>query len=112
MVRAKRAGHMPPKMRFLAAQMSAYLQDGLWLQLARRANTSATSLATALTRAGAELAHPVDGNEVFARLPDGMADRLSAAGAKFYPWIDGSYRFVCSWATEPSEIDAFAAYLA
>lgn len=112
MVRAKRAGHMPPKMRFLAAQMSAYLKDGLWLQLARRANTSATSLATTLTRAGAELAHPVDGNEVFARLPDGMADRLSAAGAAFYPWIDGSHRFVCSWATEPSEIDAFAAYLA
>lgn len=112
MVRAKRAGHMPPKMRFLAAQMSAYLKDGLWLQLARRANASATSLATALTRAGAELAHPVDGNEVFARLPDGMADRLSAAGTKFYPWIDGSHRFVCSWATEPSEIDAFAAYLA
>jgi len=112
MVRAKRAGHMPPKMRFLAAQMSAYLKDGLWLQLARRANTSATSLATTLTRAGAELAHPVDGNEVFANLPEGMADRLSAAGATFYPWTDGSHRFVCSWATEPSEIDAFAAYLA
>ena len=112
MVRAKRAGHMPPKMRFLAAQMSAYLKDGLWLQLARRANSSATSLATALTCAGAELAHPVDGNEVFAHLPDGMAERLSAAGATFYPWIDGSHRFVCSWATEPSEIDAFAAYLA
>ncbi len=111
-IRAKRAGHMPPKMRFLAAQMSAYLKDGLWLQLARRANTSATNLATALTRAGAELAHPVDGNEVFAHLPEGMADRLSAAGATFYPWIDGSHRFVCSWATEPSEIDAFAAYLA
>lgn len=112
LVRAKRAGHMPPKMRFLAAQMSAYLKDGLWLQLARRANTSATSLATALTRAGATLAHPVDGNEVFAHLPEGMADRLADAGAKFYPWIDGSHRFVCSWATEPSEIDAFASYLA
>lgn len=110
-VRAKRGGHMPPKMRFLGAQMSAYLKDGLWLQLARRANTSATSLATALTRAGAELAHPVDGNEVFAHLPAGLADRLSAAGATFYPWIDGSHRFVCSWATEPSEVDAFAAYL-
>jgi threonine aldolase len=110
-VRAKRGGHMPPKMRFLSAQMSAYLKDGLWLQLARRANTSATSLATALTRAGAELAHPVDGNEVFAHLPDGLADRLSAAGATFYPWIDGSHRFVCSWATEASEVDAFAAYL-
>ena len=44
MVRAKRAGHMPPKMRFLGAQMAAYLKDGLWLQLAapgqRFGNTS------------------------------------------------------------------------
>lgn len=112
LVRAKRAGHMPPKMRFLAAQMSAYLKDGLWLQLAKRANTSATSLATALTRAGATLAHPVDGNEVFAHLPEGMAGRLGEAGAKFYPWIGGSHRFICSWATDPSEVDAFASYLA
>jgi len=110
-VRAKRAGHMPPKMRFFGAQMAAYLKDGLWLDLARRANTSATRLADALTRAGAELAHPCDGNEVFVRLPPGVAEKLSAAGATFYPWIDGSYRFVCSWSTEPSEIDAVASHL-
>jgi len=111
MVRAKRAGHMPPKMRFLGAQMSAYLKDGLWLDLARRANTSATSLAAALTAAGAELAHPCDGNEVFVRLPPGLADRLAASGATFYPWIDGSHRFVCSWATEAAEVEALAAAL-
>jgi len=110
-VRAKRAGHMPPKMRFLGAQMSAYLKDGLWLDLARRANMSATTLAAALTSAGAKLAHPVDGNEVFAHLPPGAAERLQAAGAGFYPWPDGSHRFVCSWATEPAEIEAFAAAL-
>lgn len=110
-VRAKRAGHMPPKMRFLGAQMAAYLKDGLWLDLARRANTAATSLSTALTRAGAELAHPVDGNEVFARLPAGAADRLAKAGATFYPWPDGSHRFVCSWATTDEEITAAAAAL-
>ncbi len=110
-VRAKRAGHMPPKMRFLAAQMVAYLKDGLWLDLARRANTSATGLAGALTKAGASLVHPVDGNEVFAMLPPGAADRLSSAGASFYPWLDGSHRFVCSWATEAKEIDAAAACL-
>lgn len=110
-VRAKRAGHMPPKMRFLGAQMAAYLKDGLFLDLARRANTSATRLADALTRAGAELAHPCDGNEVFVHLPAGVADKLSAAGATFYPWIDGSHRFVCSWSTEPSEIDALASQL-
>ncbi len=111
-IRAKRAGHMPPKMRFFAAQMSAYLKDNLWLDLASRANTSATSLAAALTRNGAELAHPVDGNEVFAMLPPGAAPRLSAAGASFYPWPTGSHRFVCSWATGQSEIDALAATLA
>ena len=110
-VRAKRAGHMPPKMRFLGAQMAAYLKDGLFLDLARRANTSATRLADALTRAGAELAHPCDGNEVFVHLPEGIADKLAKAGATFYPWIDGSHRFVCSWATEPSEIDALASHL-
>lgn len=111
-VRAKRAGHMPPKMRFLGAQMTAYLKDDLWLDLARRANASATGLAEALTKAGAELAHPVDGNEVFAILPKGAAERLSTAGASYYPWPDGSHRFVCSWATEPSEIAAATACLA
>ena len=37
---------------------------------------------------------------------------LSAAGASFYPWPTGSHRFVCSWATGQSEIDALAATLA
>jgi threonine aldolase len=104
MARAKRAGHMPPKMRFLGAQMAAYLKDGLWLDLARRANASARALADALVGVGGELAHPVDGNEVFCRLPPGAADRLTAAGAAFYPWADGSHRFVCSWATPESDI--------
>lgn len=111
MVRAKRAGHMPPKMRFLGAQMTAYLKDGLWLDLARRANTSATNLAAALTAAGGKLAHPVDGNEVFVDLPPGVAEHLKAAGAAFYTWIDGSHRFVCSWATEAAEIEALTTCL-
>lgn len=108
LVRAKRAGHLPPKMRFLGAQMAAYLKDGLWLKLARDANASAKALAEILMRAGGELAHPVDGNEVFCRLPPGAADRLVTAGANFYPWLDGSHRFVCSWATSDEEIAATA----
>jgi threonine aldolase len=110
--RAKRAGHMPPKMRYLAAQMSAYLKDGLWLDLARRANASAQELSRAIIAKGGELAHPVDGNEVFIHLPEGMAARLSSAGAGFYPWMDGSHRFVCSWATTPDDIAALTATIA
>jgi threonine aldolase len=110
--RAKRAGHMPPKMRYLAAQMSAYLKDGLWLDLARCANASAQELSRAIIAKGGELAHPVDGNEVFIHLPEGMAARLSSAGAGFYPWMDGSHRFVCSWTTSPEDIAALAAAIA
>jgi threonine aldolase len=107
LTRAKRSGHMPPKMRFFSGQMLAYLRDGLWLDLARHANASAQALSQALLGfPDAELAHPVDGNEVFVRLPQDAADRLSAAGARFYPWPDGAFRFVCSWATRPDEIEA------
>jgi threonine aldolase len=109
--RAKRSGHMPPKMRFLGAQMAAYLQDDLWLDLARRANASARQLADVFLRSGGELAHPVDGNEVFCRLPAGAADRLAKAGASFYPWLDGSHRFVCSWATAKEEVEAVSRVL-
>ncbi|MDJ0920346.1 MAG: beta-eliminating lyase-related protein [Henriciella sp.] len=111
--RAKRSGHMPPKMRFLAAQATALLQDGLWLELARAANRSARQVANVLCAVdGVSLAQPVDGNEVFVTLPDALADRLLAAGAKFYPWPDGSYRLVCSWVTSEAEIEALRAAVA
>ena len=106
--RAKRAGHMPPKMRFLAAQAHAMLEGGLWLDLAREANARAQELADVFMAAGAEIAYPVDGNEVFALMPDEMAARLRSAGAVFYPWPSGGYRFVCSWCTGTDEIGAVA----
>ncbi len=111
-IRAKRSGHMPPKARYLAAQMTAYLRDGLWLDLAGRANAAARSLAGVLVAAGITLRHPVDGNEVFADLDPAVADRLKAAGAAFHQWPDGSYRLVCSWVTAEADIARFAELLA
>ena len=110
--RAKRAGHMPPKMRYLAAQAKAMLEGGRWLELAKGANARAQELADAFMKAGVELAYPVDGNEVFAFLSPEAAKRLSAAGGKFYPWQGGSYRFVCAWNTGPEDVRALAAALA
>ncbi len=110
--RAKRSGHMPPKARFLAAQALAMLEDGLWLDLAAQANRQARRLAGMLCALpGTRLAWPVDGNEVFVRLPDGVADRLVSEGAVFYPWPGGSYRFVCAWSTGDAEIEALARVL-
>lgn len=105
--RAKRAGHMPPKMRFLAAQANAMLEEGLWLSLAYAANQRATDLANALCAVqGVSLAYPVHGNEVFATLVPGLDEKLIQAGAKFYPWPGGSHRFVCNWNTSDAEIRA------
>ena len=40
-LRRKRGGHLFSKMRFLAAQMEAYLADDLWRHNARQANAMA-----------------------------------------------------------------------
>lgn len=107
LARAKRGGHLPPKMRYMSAQGLAMLNDHLWLTLARQANAAATKLADALLVVpNVELAHPVEGNEVFARLPEDFRKKLFEAGLKAYPWIDGSIRFVCHWNTSDDDIRA------
>lgn len=105
--RQKRSGHMGPKARFIAAQMLAWLRDDLWLDLARHANAAAAEIADILRKAGADILHPVDGNEVFARMDDALAEQLRAGGAGFYQWPDGSARLVASWSTSDAEIRAF-----
>jgi threonine aldolase len=102
--RRKRGGHLFSKMRFLSAQIEAMLDDGLWLKLAGNANAMAARLAHGLTKLpGCALEHPVEANEVFARLPSRAAmEALLASGAKFYPWGPVTdrplIRLVCSWA--------------
>lgn len=110
----KRAGHLLSKHRFIAAQMAGYLEGGLWLELARHANAMARELGEVLRGAGRELLHPVEANEVFARLRDGELEQLRARGIGCYPWSAdgaGAARFVCSWATQPEEIAALSAFL-
>ncbi len=55
----KRGGHLLSKHRYIAAQMRAYLDGGLWLKLAGRANTLAARIAGA---AGDWLSHPCESN--------------------------------------------------
>lgn len=107
--RRKRAGLMPPKARYSAAEALAMLEDDLWLTLARRANAAAARLSEALAGIdGAELIHPVEGNLVFIRLPQTVIDRLAGTGAGFYRLGgDGACRLVCSWATTDDDIEAF-----
>lgn len=119
--RRKRGGQLLSKHRFLAAQMDAFLDDDLWLRLARHANGMADRLSDGLTKAGFAPKWPVEANEVFVALPPGLCDRLQTAGAAFYRWdteiaADGSQmttvRLVTSFATTADEVDRFVAALA
>ena len=109
LVNAKRGGHMPPKQRYLAAQMSAMLDGGLWRRLAQIANEHAAQLAQILINKGEGcLRHPVEGNEIFIELPDKTANILHNAGVGFCSWPFGGYRFVCSWNTTQTDLDAIS----
>jgi threonine aldolase len=106
-------------MRFVSAQMEAWLTDGLWLRLAGQANASADRLAEGIAATpGARLLHPVEANMLFAEIPHAAHRRLQAAGAKYYPWPSDqpeegpddaplSVRLVCSHQTTAAEIDRF-----
>ena len=122
--RRMRGGQLLSKSRYLGAQMLAYLEGGLWLENARRANALAQKLAKGLTAGGkVRIPNPVQANEVFAVLPKAMFDRLQASGAKFYDWMPDSLgdgisddevfsRFVLSFATPEEEVDAFVKLVA
>jgi threonine aldolase len=85
--RRKKSGHLLSKMRFVSAQLDAYLANDHWLGNARRANALAQRLAQGLAQAAdIELAHPVSANAVFVRMPEARARKLRAAGALFYDW--------------------------
>jgi threonine aldolase len=107
--RRKRAGHLLSKLRFVSAQLEAYLTGDLWLRNARHANAMATRLGDGLARLpGARLLDPVEGNEVFVELSEAAIARLRAAGFVFYSWADAPVaRLVTAFDTDPAAVDAF-----
>ena len=110
--RRKRGGHLFSKMRFLSAQLEAYLADDLWLNNARYSNGLATRLATALENLpGGKLFAPVQANEIFIGLPASVIEAMEAAGHLFYRWTnDGDnvvIRLVTGFSTDESMVDTF-----
>ena len=103
--RTKRAGHVTSKMRFQSAQLIAYLTDGTWLALAANSNRQMARLAAGLVDRGVDTLNPPDVNMVFVRLDDPTADRLEAAGLRFYRMGPGMVRFVTSWQTSDADVD-------
>jgi threonine aldolase len=111
----KRSGHLLSKMRYVSAQLLAYLEDGLWLEMAGHANAQAARFAAAVeSHPEAALEYSVDANEVFVRWSADGFQRLEAAGIQFLTWPgrDDLARFVFSHSTLPEETAALCAAMA
>jgi threonine aldolase len=102
------------KMRFLAAQFNALLNDGLWLRNAAHANAMATRLATGLAGIpGVDVVYPVQADAVFARLDPGHVAALQRDWT-FYVWDESTstVRWMTAFDTQESDVDAFLSDIA
>ena len=107
------------KMRFVSAQLIALLEGDLWLRNARHSNAMAARLRASVEAGiadgsitGVSFTQPTQSNGVFATLPDGVADSLRES-FRFYDWdaARNEVRWMCSFDTEESDVDAFVAEL-
>ena len=111
-VQLRRAGQVWSKMRFASAQLIAYVENGLWLDMARASNAIAGRIAAGLRDiAGARLLAPVEANEIFLELPSATMDALEQDGFQFYRRSRSLARFVCRFDTTEAEADALLAAL-
>ena len=111
-VQLRRAGQVWSKMRFASAQLIAYVENGLWLDMARASNAIAACIATGLRdTSAARLLAPVEANEIFLELPGAAMDALEADGFQFYRRSKNLARFVCRFDTTEAEADALVAAL-
>ena len=121
----KRSAQLFSKTRFISAQFEAYLDGGLWLDLARNANGMADRLRAGIAASSkSRLAWNTTTNEIFAVLAKDAATLAEDRGAKFYDWPvpaetpdllgenEVLIRLVTSFSTTADEVDRFLEVLA
>lgn len=111
--RIKHAGQLVSKGRFLAAPWLGLLDEnggtGPWAARAAHANAMAQKLAALMPY---PILHPVEANGLFVDMSDAALERLRGEGWFVYRFLDGSARFMCSWATTPEMVEQLGAALA
>jgi threonine aldolase len=111
--RLKQAGQLTSKGRFLSAPWIGMLETGAWTARAAHANAMAAKLAEILqTRTPFPLVHPVQANAVFVSMDERSLQGLREAGWFVYRFLDGSVRFMCSWATTAEAVEEIGEALA
>jgi threonine aldolase len=110
----KQTLQLASKMRFLAAQFDALLEDGVWRANASHANAMARRLEAAVRDIpGVAVTRPTQANAVFAVIDRAAREELLRE-FDFYPWDErtGEVRWMCSWDTTEADVDAFVAAIA
>jgi threonine aldolase len=111
--RRKQGMQLASKMRYIAAQFSAFLEDDLWKKNAAHANRMARKLYAAVRDIpGVEVSRKVESNAVFARIPSQIIPALQEEFF-FYVWDEdiSEVRWMCSFDTEEADIESFASLL-
>lgn len=100
--RLKHAGQLVSKGRFLAAPWVGMLETGAWTARAAHANAMARRLKALMPF---PIIHPVEANGLFVDMDEAALERLRQRGWFVYRFLDGTVRFMCSWATTPELVD-------
>jgi threonine aldolase len=106
----KQVNQLASKMRFIAAQFLALLEDDLWIDLARHSNESAHALYSATADiAGIDYDGPPAVNSLFPRLPHRVIEPLRS-WSFFWDWDASAdqVRWMTAWDTTSDDIDRFA----
>jgi len=111
--RRKQGMQLASKMRYIAAQFSAFLENKLWKENASHANRMARKLyASVKDIPGLEVTREVESNAVFARIPSHVIPALQDEFF-FYVWDEelSEVRWMCSFDTTEADIESFASLL-
>jgi threonine aldolase len=111
-VQLRRAGQVWSKMRFASAQLIAYIENGLWLGMARASNAAAARIAVDIAGLpSVRLPAPVEANELFIESAPAVLDALESDGFLFYRRSATLGRFVCRFDLTDAEADALVTAL-
>lgn len=100
----RRGGMIWSKMRFASAQILAYVENDLWLELARQSNAAAKFIAQTISNLeGVTIVAPVQANEIFIEMRADDLNRLAENGVLFYRRGPTRARLVCRWDTTQEE---------
>lgn len=107
----KMVTQLPSKMRFVAAQFNALLDDDLWIRLAEHSNAMARRLYDATVGLpGLEYLGAPQVNSVFASIPPSLIEPLRE-WCFFWDWdlSRNQVRWMTAWDTTADDVDRFAA---